>query len=227
MFMSVRLDLTEPLAYCLVQAGVLAWCLRRPQLSAAAFAAAALAKEVTIVLLLGYLAVRLLRGGLRQGLLWGAIALGPFVVWQAALWVWVGRPGISSGGAFATPFEIMPLRGWWRLALYDSRSFLTVSMLIVPMVILPAVAGFAGAVKSFSSGANASAAALLLQSAAFLFLPMSNLVDPLGSARSLIGLITAMLNFGAELGWKRVLSYSQLWLLTLAFLPGDRFLPSG
>jgi hypothetical protein len=227
MFMAVRLDLTEPLAYALVQAGVLAWSRDRPTWSASAFAAAALAKEVTVVLLAGYLVVRLVRAGWRQGVAWGAIALGPFLVWQAVLWAWVGRPGIGSGGALSTPFEIVPLRGWWSLAQIDRDAFVTVSILIVPMVILPAAAGLVSASKSLSSSLHASAVALLLQSCVFLFLPTSNLVDPLGSARFLIGLITAMLNFGAELGWRRILAYSQLWLITLAFLPGDRFLPSG
>jgi hypothetical protein len=226
MFMAVRLDLTEPLAYALVQAAVLAWNRERPMWSAVAFAGAALAKEVTVIFLVGYLVACLLRDP-RRAWVWGAVALAPFLLWQAVLWAWLGYPGIGSGGALATSFEILPLRGWWKIAEVAPQAFLTVSLLVVPMVIVPAVAGLVCAGKSLTSGVRASAAALLLQSAVFLFLPTSNLIDTLGSARFVIGLIAALLNFGAEVGWRRVLAYAQLWLLTLAFLPGDRFLPSG
>ena len=227
MFMSIRLDLTEPLAFVLVQAGVLAWALHRPKLSAAAFAAAALTKEVTVIILIGYLLVRFLRRGIREGCLWGAIALGPFLLWQAILWAWVGRVGLGSGGALSTPFEFLPFRGLWGVAIYDFRGFLTLSLLIVPLVIFPAVAGLLIAAKSLVSGATASAVALLLQAGIYLFLPMSNLVDPLAASRFGIGLICATLDFGARAGWRRVLAYSQLWILTLVFLSGDRLLPSG
>ena len=227
MFMAVRLDLTEPLAFAFVQAGVLAWARGRHNLAAVAFAAAALTKEVTVVLLVAYLVVRTLRAGWRRGATWGAIALGPFLLWQAILWGSLGSPGFGSGGALSSSFEILPFRGWWSLALFDLRDFATVSVLVVPMIVVPVVAGLVCAVKSLSNGLTASAAALLIQSAVFLFLPTSNLVDPLGSARFVLGLIVATLNFGAEVGWRRVLAYSQLWILTLAFLPGDRLLPSG
>jgi hypothetical protein len=183
-----------------------------------------LAKEVTI-LLLPVPGRPFPTSGFRQGFV-GAIAR-PVRLLAGDPMGLIGRIGIGSGGALATQFEILPLRGWWGMALHDIPSFLTISVFVIPMVILPAAAGLYCAIKSLSSGLKPSAVALLLQASVFLLLPMSNLVDPLGSSRFVIGLIAAMLNFGAELGWRRVLTYSQLWLLTLAFLPGDRLLPSG
>lgn len=227
MMMAVRLDLNEPLAYALVQAGVMAWARRRPAVSAFAFGAAALAKEVTLLILVAYLAVRTIRQGLKGGGAWAAMALGPFLVWQAVLLIWLGDVGISSGGALSTPFEVVPLRGWWGIALQDPQGFLTLSILVVPVVIVPALVGLFAAFRSLSVRLSASGLALLFQAGATLFLPTSNLVDPLGATRFHIGLICTLLAFGAEVRSRRVLAYSQLWILTLAFLPGDRLLPSG
>jgi hypothetical protein len=225
--MAARLDLTEPLAYALVQIGVLAWSLERRWLSAAAFSAAALTKETTVLILGGYLVFLLLRRGFRETVPWVGIALGPFLLWQVSLFLWFGHAGIGSGGALSMPFEVVPLRGWWSVAIHDPRGFVTLSILIVPMVILPAIVGIALAGRYLLSGLGAGALALLFQSGMFLFLPMSNLVDPLGASRFSIGLVCALLNFGAEVGWRRVLAYSQLWILTMAFVPGDRLMPSG
>jgi hypothetical protein len=113
------------------------------------------------------------------------------------------------------------------LAGQNFSGFLKISILVLPVVIVPALVMIAVATKSLLSGMSASALALLLQSCVFLFLPTSNLADPLGALRLTIGLIAASLNFGAEAGWRRVLAYSQLWILTLAFVPGDLILPSG
>lgn len=228
MLMSVRLDLTEPTAYFFVQVGALAWVKGRRQASAFAFCLALLAKEVTILIALGYLLSMLRAAGHKAALKWGVLALLPFAVWQGVLWIWVGRIGIGSGGAMSTPFELLPLRAWWSIATYNVGTFLTLSILVVPLILIPAAAGILVSIRSLAKGfVQPAALALLAQSTAFLFLPASNLLDPLGASRFSIGLIASFLVFGAARSNRRVLAYTQLWLLTMIFLPGDNFLPSG
>ena len=60
-----------------------------------------------------------------------------------------------------------------------------------------------------------------------MFLPTSNILDPLGLSRFTIGLIAALLAYGARRGSRRTLLYTQLWIFTLIFLRGDNFLPLG
>jgi hypothetical protein len=228
MLMAVRLDLNEPLAFAFIQTGVLSWYRGRRMLGAASFAAAALAKEVTLVLILGYLAVGVFKEGWRKGVLWASMALGPFLVWQGVLVLWLGRAGVGPGGAMATWFEFLPFHGWWGVALYDLDSFVTLSLIVVPMVVVPALLGLSVAARALHQyGLQATSVALLLQSAAYLFLPMSSLTDPLGSSRFSIGLICGLLGVGGQARMRRVLAYTQLWMMTLVFAAGDSFLPSG
>ena len=228
MFMSVRLDLTEPTAYLFVQLGALAWAKHRHRTSALAFCFASLAKEVTLLIALGYLLAKLRADGPRAALKWGLVAFLPFVLLQGILAMWLGSIGIASGGAMSTPFEVVPLHAWWAVAGYDIPKFLTLSILVVPLILIPAAAGILVSCRALAKGfVQPSALSLVVQSIAFLFLPASNLLDPLAASRFSIGLIAAFLTFGAARNHRRVLAYTQLWLLTLAFLPGDNFLPSG
>jgi hypothetical protein len=228
MLMAVRLDLTEPTAYLFVQLGALAWAKGRHQASAVAFCFASLAKEVTLLVALAYLVGTVRAVGSRRALKWATVAFLPFALWQGILGLWLGNIGIGSGGALSTPFEVLPLHAWWSIAAYDIGTFLTLSIVVVPLILVPAAAGMLVSCRAIAKGfVRPSALALLAQSAAFLFLPASNLLDPLGASRFSIGLIATFLVLGATRQDRRVLAYSQLWLLTLAFLPGDNFLPSG
>lgn len=229
MLMSVRLDLTEPTAYLFVQLGALAWAKDRHRESALAFLMASLAKEVTLIIALGYGLGQLRKAGLKSALKWALLVLAPFVVWQGVLSIWIGRVGIGSGGALSTPFEILPFRGWWGIATYyDMAAFITASILVVPLILIPAMAGIFTSFRALTEGfIQATALSLAAQSISFLFLPTSNLLDPLGASRYSIGLIACFLAFGASRKNRSVLAYSQLWIITLVFLVGDNFLPSG
>ena len=228
MLMSVRLDLTEPTAYLFVQLAALAWAKGRHQTSAVAFCLASFAKEVTLLIALGYLVGTAVSDGYRKATRWALVAILPFVVWQGVLALWLGSIGVGSGGAMSTPFEVLPLRAWWSVAGYDIAAFLMLSVFVVPLTLVPAAAGMLVSCQALARRfVHPSAIALLIQSAAFMFLPASNLLDPLGASRFSIGLIATFLVFGATRPHRRVLVYSQLWLLTLAFIPGDNLLPSG
>jgi hypothetical protein len=196
--------------------------------SAGAFALAALSKEVTLVLIAGYGVALLLRGPLKRTLAWISIVLTPFFVWQILLLLWFGTPGIDSGGAMATPFSFIPLGGWWALLRHDMGAFLFVSALIFPLAILPSLLGLGAALRAFfGKDYHPAVFSLMLQGAVFLFLPSSNMLDPLGVSRFIIGLIAALLIFGAYRGSRRVLLYTQVWMLFLVFLISDSFLPHG
>ena len=228
MLMALRLDLTEPLAFLFFQLG--AWLFFREKWasSAAAFALAALGKEVTLVLIAGFGLALLLRGLHKMTLWWSGIVLGPFLVWQLVLFNWFGTPGIDSGGAMAGSFSFVPLGGWWALLRHDLGAFLFVSALIFPLAILPSLLGLGASLRAILlRDFHPSVWALALQGAVFLFLPSSNMLDPLGVSRFVIGLITALLTFGAYRRSKRVLLYTQVWMLFLVFLISDSILPHG
>jgi hypothetical protein len=61
---------------------------------------------------------------------------------------------------------------------------------------------------------------LLLNSLIFPFLPTSNVLNPPGLVRMVIGLIAAVLDYGAMEGSKNALKFSLLWLFLLAFGEG-------
>ena len=102
------------------------------------------------------------------------------------------------------------------------------SALLLPLAILPALLGLSLSVRCLLKGDfHPAVIALAFQAGVFLFLPSSNILDPLGVSRFVIGLIVALLAFGAYTNSRRVLIYTQFWIISLAFLLGDSFLPHG
>ena len=228
MVMAVRLDLTEPLAYLLAGLGALLAARERWWLSSLCFALAVLAKEVTLLLAVGYILHLLTVTPRWRGMLWAFLTFLPFAAWQLVIRLWLGEWGFGSGGALSSSFELIPLRGWWVMATYDMASFAAMSLLVLPLAILPALVGLALAIRELWRRSWQPATwALLLTAGMVLFLPTSNILDPLGLSRFLIGLIVAFLLFGAQHNSQRVLLYTQLWVFTLIFVAGDNFLPYG
>ena len=77
---------------------------------------AALAKETALVAVAGLLLHLALKRRWREAVGLGTGVGLPFALWQGALWVWLGRPGVGAGGAMATPFEWLPFAGAFRIA---------------------------------------------------------------------------------------------------------------
>ncbi len=228
MILSTRLDLTEPLAYCLVQGGILALQARKPWLSLIPLALASLTRETTLVFVAAFALDLLFAGRWKRAFAWGALATLPFLLWHLFLGAWLGSWGLASGGAFATSFEIIPFGGWLRIAWISLPSFLLMSLLILPMSLIPAAACLFIAARSVLKGKRrAWTWALLLSSAFFLFLPMSNISDPIGLARTTDLLVIAVLWYASQERNSKMLNYSLLWIATLVFLPADSFLPKG
>jgi hypothetical protein len=226
MLVSLRLDLAEPLAFLMVQAAILAWLRGQVWQSAVWFSLASLTRETTLLFAAGVALYLIFQKKFLRAGLWSFCVGLPFVVWHLVLKTWLGSWGVGSGGALATSFEIIPFHGWWGIAQTDLSTFLILSALVFPMAILPAILSLVNSGLALLRKVTTPAVwALFLNAAAFAFLPRSNIYEPLGLSRVTLGLVVAVLNYGAVKPSKRTLKYACLWLITLVFVYRDSFLP--
>jgi hypothetical protein len=224
--MSVRLDLTEPLAYALAQAGVLLALKDRWRWAAVMLAVGALTKEMTLAVAAGLGLVYLYQRQWAKLLGFSAIVLVPFAIWQIVLWQWFGQPGIGSGGALATPFEIVPLRGLWSLAFLDVRIFLLLATVAIPVAVLPALFSLWVAGRQvWRRVIDIPTMVLLLNALLMLITPQSTFREPLAMARYVVGLMCAVLLYAASRHSRRALRYAWLWVFTLALALNEGQLP--
>lgn len=227
LLMALRLDLTEPLAYALVLAGIYFGTRQKKFASLTCLALAVLAKEITILFLGAFALMEFIRDR-RRGVVFGGLGVAPFLLWKTAVFFWLGDWGLNSGGALAAPFEYIPYFGWWKTALYAPQFFLTVSLLIVPLVVLPSLAGLRMSIACLlRRQVDESVLALLFTSLLIPFLPTSNIMDPLGVSRALIGLVIALVYFGAKQNNRRLLNYCLLFCITIVFIWRDTLVPVG
>jgi len=216
--LALRTDLNEPLAQGLVQLAMLAWMKERRAWAVASFALAVLAKETALVFLAAYGLYALTRRDWR-GLFGLGVGIVPFVAYQFVLWRWLGEFGVGSGGAGATSFSLIPLGGWLAIARVKITAFLVISLIMVPMSILPGVAGLILSGRSLlHNRIHPFVFALLLNSAVILFLPTSTFREPVAMLRLTQGLMVSMLLYGGWVRSWRVLNYSTFWLATNALL---------
>ncbi len=226
---TVRLALPEVLAYGLCIAGL--WFLGRDRLpqSAIAFALAALAKEVTL-LVSGAVGFHLLFFGegpltdrLRRALGFGGAVLAPFIALQIGLFVWLGVAGVGSGGAGASGFEVIPLMGVVRILTVGGPTvFVALMAVIGPFVLLPTGWGLWRCWHDWRAKEWTLTTSLLLFNAGImLFVPFSTYREFLGILRFIVGLQLALILYAAERarrGTRRPLRYSTFWVLTLLIL---------
>ena len=219
--LSLRLDLTEPLAFMLVQWGVLYFDRRRYGWSGVWFALAGLTRELTLLFPVACALSLLVQDRNWRGAVWGLLSALPFALWQVFLRFWLGSWGVSSGGAFASSFEIIPFRGWWGYHTPETGIFILFSIFVLLVALIPATAGIIASVKKLWQGRrSAGVFILLLNSLIFPFLPTSNVLNPPGLIRVVIGLTAAVLDYGALEGSRTALWFSLLWLFLLAFGEG-------
>jgi hypothetical protein len=220
--LSLRLDLTEPLAFALAQWGVLFFDRRRLGWSGLLFALAALTRELTL-LFPAACALALIINDRKwlKGAAWGLAVLAPFAAWQVFLYNWLGKWGVSSGGASATAFEWIPYHGWWGYHTDETLIFVFFSIFVLAVALVPATTGIVSGVRNlFLRRWGAGTWILLLNSLIFPFLPTSNVLNPPGLIRMVIGLVAAVLDYGALEGSSKALRFSLLWLVLLAFGEG-------
>jgi hypothetical protein len=216
--LALRTDLNEPLAQALVQIAIVALSRDRRWLGCVCFGLAALTKETTLVFLAAYVLHALVHRAWR--LATGLTAAGaPFAALQAVLWGWLGAPGIGSGGANATPFALLPLSGWLSVAHVKLEAFLLVSLVVVPMSFLPALAGIGLALRDLARRRDHPVVlSLLLNCLVILFLPASTIREPAAMVRLTQGVATAMIMVGGMRRSRRILTYSMLWIASNVLL---------
>jgi hypothetical protein len=212
--LSLRADLNEPLAQALVLGAMWAWARERRWLAVIAFSLAALAKETTLIFLAAYILYCLWHRAWHQAVSL-AVAMAPFAAYQFLLRAWLGSFGVGSGGAGATPFSPLPLGGWLAITQVSMAGFLLISLIVVPMSVLPAIAGTALSLQNLVRGkSHLFVMSLLLNSLVLLFLPASTFREPAAMLRLTQGLVVSMLLYGGLRKSSRVLNYGSLWILT-------------
>ena len=216
--MALRTDLNEPLAQMFIQLGILTWERQHRWFTVIFFALAALTKETTLVFLAAYI-VYLLQQQDWRWVLKLALAIIPFAAFQIFLWQWLGSFGLGSGGAGATSFSFIPLAGWLSMARISVPGFLLVSLIVVPLSILPAIAGIILAIRSLRRGeSHPIIFCLLLNAVVLLLLPMSTFREPVAMLRLTQGLAVSMLLYGALKRSWRILNYCCLWIFANVLL---------
>ncbi|MFM8322085.1 MAG: hypothetical protein ACKOC5_14330 [Chloroflexota bacterium] len=221
--LAVVVDLPEPLAYGLAAGGVLALERAGSRRGRAAgwllLGLSLFAKETAAVFLAGVLLTNLLQR--RWGELVGAALLAglPFALFQGWLWLVFGRPGLGSGGAMATPFELIPFMGLLRIGQYSPLYLLAMALVFGPAVALPSLWGIWAAARRLLSGETGLVVSLLLLNALVIpFTPFSTFRETGGMLRFASGLVLALLLFAARYKVRRALNYSVFWIVLNVFL---------
>ncbi|MFQ5576492.1 MAG: AZOBR_p60025 family cell surface glycopolymer formation protein [Anaerolineae bacterium] len=224
--LSARVDLPEPLALTLSLAGMLALTRRRTTAAALLFALAALTKETSLLFVAGGAAYLWLTRSPGQAIKFTALAAAPFALYQLLLWRWFGSPGIGSGGANATPFEVIPLAGFFRIAGAGWGVFGLFSLIMLPLVIAPAGWSLWVTLRNIIRRGDRRpwTFALLANAAIVPFIPFSTFREPLAMLRFTAPLVACVVLYGAARHSQRTLRYSAFWLAGVIFLLKDPFI---
>lgn len=223
-FMSVRLSTTEPLAYGLVIVAIWFSTQNRRWLEALAYLAAGMAKETAFIFVGAAVLYHLSRREWSRAARLALVTGTPFAIWQIFLRAWLGSFGIGSGGAGNSPFEIVPFMGLIRTWTEgDFRVFLLIAAYTVPAVVLPTLWGLWQSGRQILRGdAHPYDFFLLANAAVMMTIPFSTYREPLGIIRFIVGLVLAVLLFGALRHPRgRVLMTTWVWLALNIYLMAD------
>jgi hypothetical protein len=217
--LAVILDLPEPLAYGLVAGGLLALERDRQVLGWCLLGLSVFAKEVAMLFVVAGVLAYFFQRRWREMIALGMIGIVPFLVFQAWLWMVFGQPGIGSGGAMSTPFELIPFMGILRIG-GESMTYLFAMLLVFgPAVILPSIWGVITSLKYWlDDERNVIVLGLFINAAIIAFLPFSTFRETGGILRFACGLVLAVLLFSARYRQRRALNYSILWIVLNVFL---------
>jgi hypothetical protein len=217
--LALVVDLPEPLAYGLVVCGVLALERDRTWLGWCLLGLAVFARETALLFVVAALAAYLSQRDYRRALSLALIALIPFLVFQAWLWRTFGQPGIASGGAMATSFEIIPYMGLLRIGQVSMIYLLAMLVVFVPTVVLPSLWGmWSSALRWLKGERNLIVAGLFINALVIAFTPFSTFRETGGIIRFATGLVLAVLLFAGRYNQRRVLNYSVFWVVLNVFL---------
>jgi hypothetical protein len=229
---AVRVDVSEPLCFVLIIAALLT---RRRWLAAIWLALALLAKETALLFVAAFWLSAVFEALAQNRRPWlsapravlgvaawasapFALSLLPFTLLQALLYGWFGAVGVTSGGYMATPFEVIPYMGLWRVGVSNPFALAT-TLIFGLLVVIPSVWGVVTAVRRLLQRDFSPAVWSLAATAGFLpFTPFSTFREAGGIMRLATGLVVAVLFVCAQTRSKKVLNYSLIWLAGLAFI---------
>lgn len=214
-FFAVRVNTAEPLAYGLVLLAILAGQRDRWWLNAALLGLAAFAKETILITTAGYVLYFVVQRRWWHAVRMVLISVVPFVIWQFILRSWFGNFGVGSGGAMATPFEVIPFMGIWRIGLeFGAAAFVRFGALLLPFVVLPTLWALWQCWREAAKRRWHPYLFILFTNAAIMLaVPFSTYREPLGITRFMPGLVIGVVLFAALRRHKRALMYSTLWIL--------------
>lgn len=213
-FLALMTSLTEPMTFLFVALAIYLWTQEKFWQSIAVFAIAALTKEVALLFVFAFLAHYALQ---RQWTMAAkmALAIAPYAAWQIVLFIWLGKPGFSSG----QPFEF-PLWGWLSGFIERPETSLLLGITLIPMSYIPMLLLGIKATVDFLGNRNSHPYVLMiLVHVGFMsVLPGATAREPAAMLRITQGLVLATLLYGSLIKSRRILNYSILWIATLAIL---------
>lgn len=218
-FAGVGADLLEPLAYGLVALSLYLRIRGYSSLAVLILGAALFAKETTLPFMLAFMMADAFGQRLNQSAFAYVVVVSAYTGWQMWLWFTFGEPGLGSGGAYATAFEIIPFMGFFRIVAVSWRVFLAYLLIFGPGVILPTVWAILHGVRWLpSKRASWLSWSVFLNALVIVVLPFSTFREPLGLLRLAAGLVLSALVLWAKEGQQRPLRYGWFWLSYLALL---------
>ncbi|MBN2555338.1 MAG: hypothetical protein JXA97_05310 [Anaerolineales bacterium] len=216
-FIGLRLDLNEPLAFCLTLAGLLAWERDRTGAAVLYFGLAVLAKEVVLVFPIALAAAEIRTTRRVRALVLAAAPACIYLLWAGVVNLWIGE---NPFGTAQSNLNLLPFAGLLELEGFQAR-FMIVLWVVGPAVVLGLMALRDLATRSGAGGVEAWM--VLANVALIATLPNLTWFDPLAVLRMSVGLILAgVLYLGAR--WRRGLPFAAaIWgpsILIAFLLPG-------
>lgn len=211
--LALRLDLAEPLAFGLVIAAI--WFHERTQFLAASvcFGLALFAKETTLLFVGAYLLSFIFQKRWYNATVITLIAILPFTFFRLWLLQQFGQSGFSLGGSEASPAEIIPFMGLFRIGLYNQLYFLGLLIAYLPSIIVPTAWALWSTVKRLAArDLDAVVFALAANAVILPFMPLPLFISTGGTVRLATGLVLATLLFESRYKLHRPLKYIPLWL---------------
>jgi hypothetical protein len=214
----IRFDLTEPLALAFALTGL--WACERGHLplAGAAFAAGALAREVTLAFPLSLAFVSGIRGRWKKAAYLAAVSAGVYFVWVTVVWTRLPGPRLL-------PLDLAPTFPPFSglLSLQPSQS----RVLVLMWAVIPAILGGVAAGWSLLRGPGApgseSAWLVLANCGLIAVLPLASWVDPLAVLRLGLGSLVAIVLWSAKFHPRALRWELALWgpsLLMPLLIPG-------
>lgn len=217
-WIGVRLDLNEPLAFCLAIGGL--WLYQRDKLllSVAAFALAGLTKEVTLAFPIALSVYEITRRNFRIAVILLGGSLIPYLIWSATVTSWQGASPFSYSLAKPT---LVPFAGLGNVQGFETL-LLIVLWAVGPAIIAMIVALWHTA-RARPDWPSLTVWLLLANVLVIAMLPADSWVDPLAVLRLGIGVLVAVVLWTAETQPRLIGIPAAIWipsLLIVVLIPG-------